>query len=317
MTQSPADAPTAPLTAPPVLVKGDTIAVVAPSYLPRIGQLKRGVKALERAGFKVIVDPDIEYERRYQRQEDAKRAENFTNMWVKPEVKAVLCGSGGYGAVRMIPFLDPAVFQASPRFFCGYSDITALHLWLMRQAGLRVFHGPTADDLIPSAADPTTSSLITAMTTPKPPTRMGRDVTRTVRPGRASGRLTGGNMSMIQQTIGTPYQIDTDGAILFLEETNDPMSVADERIIHLRAAGLLDNVKGIVFGSMSLDRSEDDEFENFIVDLLGDISVPVLMDFPAGHEVPNMTLPFGTNVEITAGELTGWLSYKEDALSGN
>jgi muramoyltetrapeptide carboxypeptidase LdcA involved in peptidoglycan recycling len=93
------------------------------------------------------------------------------------------------------------------------------------------------------------------------------------------------------------------------------MSVADERLVHLRAAGLLRDVKGIVFGQLSLDRSEEDEFEDFLLDLLADLDVPILMDFPAGHEVPNLTLPLGTEVELVADQLTGWLAYKEDALS--
>ena len=120
---------------------------------------------------------------------------------------------------------------------------------------------------------------------------------------------------MVQQTIGTPYEIDARGAILFLEETHDPMSVADERLVHLRAAGLLRDVKGIVFGQLSLDRSEEDEFENFLLDLLADLDVPILMDFPAGHEVPNLTLPLGTEVDLVADDSTGWISYREDALA--
>jgi muramoyltetrapeptide carboxypeptidase len=119
----------------------------------------------------------------------------------------------------------------------------------------------------------------------------------------------------VQQTVGTPYEIDTRDAILFLEETRDPMSVVDERLLHLRAAGLLRHVRGIVFGQLSLDRSEEDEFEDFLLDLVSDLEVPILMDFPAGHEVPNLTLPLGTEVEIVADETTGWLSYREDALA--
>ena len=118
----------------------------------------------------------------------------------------------------------------------------------------------------------------------------------------------------MQQTIGTPYEIDTRGAILFLEETTEPMSVADERLVHLRAAGLLKHIRGIVFGQLSLDRSEEDEFEDFLLDLVADLGVPVVMDFPAGHEVPNLTLPLGTMVELVADEQTGWISYAEDAL---
>ena len=303
------------LIRPPAIAKGEAIGVVAPSYSPRNGPLMRGVKALERAGYQVILDPDIAQLRRFQRQEDERRASNFMGMWLDPRIKAVIGGTGGYGAVRMLPYLVPEIFRNNPKIFVGYSDITALHLWLMRQARLRVFHGPTVDDLIPIARDPTTSSLLTALTTPRPATRLGRDISRAVRPGRAIGRLTGGNLSMVQQTIGTPYEIDTRGAILFLEETHDPMSVADERLVHLRAAGLLRDVQGIVFGQLSLDRSEEDEFENFLLDLLADLDVPILMDFPAGHEVPNLTLPLGTEVELVVDQVSGWLSYKEEALS--
>jgi muramoyltetrapeptide carboxypeptidase len=274
----------------------------------------RGVKALERAGFTVLLDPEIGEVRRFQRSEDERRAENFMGMWLDPRVKAVIGGTGGYGAVRMLPHLEPAVFRLNPKCFVGYSDVTALHLWLIRRAGLRVFHGPTVDDLIPSTRDPTMASLLTALTTPRPTTRIGRDAARSVRPGRAAGRLVGGNLSLVQQTIGTPYEIDTHDAILFLEETRDPMSYVDERLVHLRAAGLLRHVRGIVFGQLSLDRSEEEEFEDFLLDLVTDLDVPIITDFPAGHEVPNLTLPLGTEVELVAEETAGWLAYREDAL---
>src|SRR4030095_16216866 len=282
---------------------------------PREGWLHRGVKALERAGYGVILDSEIGTMRRFERMEDERRAENFMGMWLDPRVKAVIGGTGGYGAARMIPHLEPEVFRRNPKSFVGYSDITALHLWLMRRSSLRVFHGPTVDDLIPSTRDPTMASLLAALTTPHPATRMGRDIARAVRPGRATGRLVGGNLSLVQQTIGTSYQVDVDGAILFLEETRDPMSVVDERLVHLRAAGLLEQVAGIIFGQLSLDRSEEDEFEDFLLDLISALHVPVLMDFPAGHENPNLTIPFGTQVELVVEDQRGCIVYREDALT--
>jgi muramoyltetrapeptide carboxypeptidase len=303
------------LIRPRAIVRGDTIGVVAPSYAPRPGWLMRGVRALEHAGFNVVLDTEIEQMRRFQKREDERRAENFMGMWLDPRIKAVIGGTGGYGATRMIPYLEPAIFRSNPKPFVGYSDITALHLWLMRQAQLRVFHGPTVDDLIPSLRDITMGSLLRALTIPQPAGQLGRDVARAVRPGRAVGRLTGGNLSLVQQSIGTPYEIDTRGAILFLEETYDPMSVADERLVHLRAAGLLRDIRGIVFGQLSLDRSEEDEFEDFLLDLVADLGVPILMDFPSGHEIPNLTLPFGTEVELVTEDLTGWLTYREAALA--
>ena len=236
-------------------------------------------------------------------------------MWSDPKVKAIIGGTGGYGAVRMIPYLDPEVFRHTPKSFVGYSDITALHLWLNRRAGLRTFHGPTVDDLVPSVRDATTASLLSALTETRPAGRMGRGVTHAIRPGRAVGRLVGGNLSLVQQSIGTPYEVQVDDAILFLEETKDPMSVVDERLLHLRASGLLPRVRGIVFGHLSLDRSEEDEFEDFVLDLVSDLDVPVLMDFPAGHEIPNLTLPLGTHVELVVEGESGWIQYHEDALT--
>src|SRR5919201_1619116 len=311
-----ASVPSEPLLRPAPITKGDTIGVVAPSYSPRVGWLTRGVKALERAGYGVLLDPEIATLRRFTRAEDERRAENFMGMWLDTQVKAVIGGTGGYGAVRMLPYLEPQIFESNPKAFVGYSDVTALHLWLMRCARLRVFHGPTVDDLIPSARDPTMSSLLTALTSPRPGTKIGRDMARAAKPGRATGRLVGGNLSLVQQSIGTPYEIDVRDAILFLEETRDPMSVVDERLVHLRAARLLPQVRGIVFGQLSLDRSEEDEFEDFVLDLVSDLDVPVLMDFPAGHEIPNLTLPLGTEVELVVEEESGWLQYHEDALAG-
>jgi muramoyltetrapeptide carboxypeptidase len=303
------------LSRPAPIVKGDTIGVVAPSYAPQHAWLLRGAQAMEDAGYKVILCDEVDRFRRFQQREDERRAENLMRIWLNPDVKAVIAATGGYGAVRLLPFLDPDVFRRNPKSFVGYSDITALHLWLMRRAQLRVFHGPTLDDLFPGGSDPTVLSLLTALSTPRPESEIGRRSARAVRPGTAIGRLTGGNLSLVQQTIGTPYEIDTRDAILFLEETRDPMSVVDERLLHLRAAGLLRHVRGIVFGQLSLDRSEEDEFEDFLLDLVSDLEVPILMDFPAGHEVPNLTLPLGTEVELVADEATGWLSYREDALA--
>jgi muramoyltetrapeptide carboxypeptidase len=270
---------------------------------------------MEDAGYKVLLCDEVDRFRRFQQREDERRAENLMRVWLNPHVKAVIAATGGYGAVRILPYLDPDVFRRNPKAFVGYSDITALHLWLMRRAQLRVFHGPTLDDLFSGGSDPTLVSLLSALSTPRPETEIGRGIARTVRPGRAVGRLTGGNLSLVQQTIGTPYEIDTRDAILFLEETRDPMSVADERLLHLRAAGLLRHVRGIVFGQLSLDRSEEDEFEDFLLDLVSDLDVPILMDFPAGHEAPNLTLPLGTEVELVADESTAWLSYRDDALA--
>jgi muramoyltetrapeptide carboxypeptidase len=305
----------ADLIRPAPLRKGDTIGIVAPSSSPREDWLQRGVETLKAAGFGVLVDSDLLTLRRFQRKEDERRADNFMSMWTDPRVRAVIGGTGGYGAVRMLPYLEPEVFRLNPKPFVGYSDVTALHLWLNRRAGLRTFHGPTADELMPATPDPSTTALLAALTDPRPRWRLGHGVARAVRPGQARGPLIGGNLTLVQQSIGTPYEIPVEGAVLFLEETKDPMSFVDEKLLHLRASGLLPRVRGIVFGHLSLDRSEEDEFEDFVLDLVSDLDVPVLMDFPAGHDNPNLTLPLGTEVELVVEEESGWIQYAEDALA--
>jgi muramoyltetrapeptide carboxypeptidase len=298
------------------LPAGGTIGVPAPSspYDQR-SEIDRGVRWWESRGYRVKLAAGIYEQDDYVAGDPAMRARDLEALFADPEVDAVQVLGGGYGASEVVPLLDHDVIDAHPKPFVGYSDITALHLWLMRCAQLRVFHGPTVDDLIPSARDPTMVSLLAALTTARPSAKIGRDMARAAKPGRAVGRLVGGNLSLVQQSIGTPYEVDTRGAILFLEETRDPMSVVDERLVHLRASGLLPQVRGIVFGQLSLDRSEEDEFEDFVLDLVSDLDVPVLMDFPAGHEVPNLTIPLGTEVEIVAEESTGWIVYREDALA--
>jgi muramoyltetrapeptide carboxypeptidase len=136
------NAPRTPLLRPPAIIKGDTIGVVSPSYAPKLGWLQRGVRALERAGFNVVLDPEIDRLPRFTRAEDERRAHSLMTMWQNPAVHAIIASTGGYGAVRLLPHLDPDVFRNDPKSLVGYSDITALHLWLMRRANLRSFHGP-------------------------------------------------------------------------------------------------------------------------------------------------------------------------------
>jgi muramoyltetrapeptide carboxypeptidase len=306
----------AALLRPRALAAGSTVGVVLTSTGPRENRVRRGVKILERAGFRVKLDPELLVPRRYHRREDLRRAEHFMAMWSDPDVDAVIAGTGGYGVVRILPYLDPEVFRHHPKPLVGYSDVTALHLWMWRVAGLRTILGPTLDDLL-SLRAATVSALTTALTVPQQDIHLGFGVARTMIPGRVVGRLVGGNLSLVQQSIGTPWEAPMDGSILFLEETKDPMSVVDERLVHLRTSGLLSRVSGVVFGHLTLDRSEEIEFVDFLKDLVSDLGIPVLMNFPAGHKHPNVSLPLGTEMELVCDAESGWLRYNEPALTPN
>jgi muramoyltetrapeptide carboxypeptidase len=306
----------AALLRPRALAAGSTVGVVLTSTGPRENRVRRGVTILEKAGFRVKLDPALLVPRRYHRREDLRRAESLMAMWSDPGVDAMIAGTGGYGVVRILPYLDPEVFRHHPKPLVGYSDVTALHLWMWRVAGVRTILGPTLDDLLtPRAA--TVAALTAALTTPQQESRLGLGAAHTLVPGRAVGRLVGGNLSLVQQSIGTPWEIPVDGAILLLEETKDPMSVVDERLVHLRTSGLLSRVSGVVFGHLTIDRSEEIEFVDFLKDLVSDLNIPVLMNFPAGHKHPNIALPLGTEMELVCEPEAGWLRYNEPALTPN
>lgn len=302
------------LLRPMALAAGSTIGVALSSTAPKENRVHRGVKALERTGFRVKLDSELLVPRRYHRREDVRRAESLMALWSDPEVDGIIAGTGGYGAIRMMQYLDPEVFRHHPKALVGYSDVTALHLWMWRVAGVRTIHGPTLDDLLSPRA-PTVTRLVSALTVPQPDTLFGHGVARTMCRGRATGRLVGGNLSLVQQSIGTAWEVPVDGAILLLEETKDPMSVADERLLHLRTSGLLSRASGVVFGHLTLDRSEEIEFRDFLLDLVSDLGVPVLMNFPAGHKHPNISLPLGTAMELACEGESGWLRYLEPALT--
>src|SRR4051812_25671289 len=143
------------LLKPPPIVKGDAIGVVAPSYSPRAGWLQRGVKALERAGYEVLLDPELGQLRRFARAEDERRAENLMGMWLDPRVKALIGGTGGYGAVRQIPVLGEGGFRREPQPLVGYLGVSAPPPSPLRRCGLRVVFRPTGGGPLPPPPPPT------------------------------------------------------------------------------------------------------------------------------------------------------------------
>ncbi len=240
----PPAAPPPPLLRPRALVKGDAIGVVTPSYTPKAPWLLRGVKSLEHAGFEVVLDPEITDSRRFKRVDDERRAENFMSGWLDPRVKAVVAATGGYGATRMIPHLEADVFRKNPeavRRLLRRHRAAPLDDEARGTPHLPRPHGGRPDPHDARRDDGVVHRV--AHVRRAPPRSSARGSRAWCGKGTATGRLTGGNLSLVQQSIGTPYEVDTRDAILFLEETRDPMSVLDERIVHLRAAGLLKRVQ--------------------------------------------------------------------------
>jgi len=305
---------------PPCLKIGDTIGIVAPAWSFDPENFKRGVEKLRRIGFRVKYDRSIFSKYWSMAGHDKERAEQINRMFADKQVKAIFCAKAGYGSARTIPYLDADIIRKNPKPFVGYSDITILLSYLYKTAKIVVFHGPVVSDEIHEKMNPTTFDyLMRAITQPEPLAEMKFDQVRTLRPGRAKGILIGGNMSSIVGSIGTPYDINTDNAIVFLEDIGEDLEIIDDYLMHMKLAHKFKNIKGIIFGRMldCIDHSgKKYTIKDILKDILGDLKVPIVYGFPSGHRVRgdvDVTLPFGVSATLDADRRT--LTINEAAVT--
>lgn len=297
-----------PLRKPPALKKGDLIGVVAPAGAVKTDDLGNGVRRLEELGFRVALGRSLYRSARYLAGRDEERAADLAEMFANSEVKAVVAARGGYGTSRVIPLLDAKALARSPKIFVGSSDLTLLLHFLRSACRLVTFHGPMVSPNFGKYSSPTTNDefiRILSATTPPGPI----DVTgvKVLKGGSGEGILTGGCLSLVCQTIGTPYEIRTDDAILFLEDINEPPYRIDRMLTYLKHVGKFDGVRAVVFGLMPDCHPSPQELytlEDVIRDVLADLPCPILYDFPSGHGGTNVTLPFGVRAAVEGATLS-------------
>lgn len=249
-----------------------------------------------------------------------ERIEDLHAMFADPEIKAIFCVRGGYGSGQLLDRIDYNLIRANPKIFVGYSDITAMHLAIQRMTGLVTFHGP-----MPGAAFTPftqtfykkalfeTGALGELMNPPEVNQLRPNHKVRAVRMGRARGPLVGGNLSLIAATMGTPYEIDTRGKILFMEDVEEQPYSVDRMLTHLRLAGKLQQAAGIVWGECS-DCKPREYKPSFVegtfttaevVDrILGSLAIPVISGLTIGHTDDQLTLPQGVMAELDADKGT-------------
>lgn len=308
----------------PTLIKaqalrpGDTVAIVAPASNLKADYLQRGVAELERLGFRVKYAPDILDKARYTAGSDERRVRELHNAFADPEVKAVWVARGGYGALRIFNLLDDELLRQQPKIFIGYSDVTALHLRFYRRCGWVTFHGPmAAKDLAGGIEHYDQRTLLGALTKAEPLGVIQSAQTEWLHQGATvRGRLLGGCLSLLAALQGTPDELDTRGAILFLEDTGVKPYALDRMIQQLKLAGKFDEVRGIVFGEM-LDCTQHAEqgytIQEVLAELTADLKIPVLFGLPSGHSPRgNLTLPLG--VQATLDATRGGLIIEEAAV---
>jgi muramoyltetrapeptide carboxypeptidase len=289
------------------LQKGDTVGVVAPAWTFDIESFKRAIAELRALGFKVKYDNTIFKRHWSMAGYDLERAEEINCMFADRQVRAIFCAKAGYGSVRTIPYLDKKVISRNPKIFVGYSDITILLAYLQKIANMVVFHGPVlSGEFHPEMSRITLDYLFKCLNRPYPVGEMSFPSLKTIRGGKVTGLLVGGNLSLLVSAIGTPWGIDTDGKILFLEDVGEDLENIDELLLHLKFAGKLKKVKGLIFGRM-LDCYDSSgrkyNIQDIIEEILDDIEVPIIYGFPSGHfrgRGANVTLPLGTSVTLDA-----------------
>ena len=289
------------LIKPRALQAGDVVEIVAPASNLKADYLERGVAELARLGFRVRYGPEILAKGRYTAGTDERRAEELMRAFTDPEIKAVWAARGGYGSMRLFGLLDDQVLRQHPKVFIGYSDMTALHLYFYRRFGWVTFHGPmAAKDLAGGEEHYDRAGLLAAITNAAPMGEIAGAKTEILHRGsggRVSGRLLGGCLSLIAALMGTPDELDTRGAILFLEDTATKPFALDRMLLQLRLAGKFDEVRAIVFGEMTdcVQHAEQGyQIQDVLAECTADLNVPVMFGLPSGHSPRgNLTLPLG------------------------
>ena len=306
---------------PRALRTGDTVAIVAPSGAVDPERLEYGTGLLTRLGFRSVVEPNISDRRGYLAgTSDQASAAAFTRAFVDPDVSGIICAKGGYGAIRLLPYINWDAVRANPKFFCGFSDITAIHAAIRHETGLVTFHGPMAALLLDEEVLPwNEQGLLAAMTSIQPlgtvASPSGGPTVETLITGQAEGELEGGNLSLLAALCGTPWQPDLRGRLLLVEDVNEAPYRFDRMLTQLILAGAFEGVRGIVVGdSPTCDRPPSPRgltLREVLLDRLGPLGVPMIYGFPCAHSAYRATLPLGVRAHLDADNST--LTFLEGA----
>jgi muramoyltetrapeptide carboxypeptidase len=320
-------APRASVVKPRRLAAGDTVGFVLPAsaeFQPDDISLAR--EQLEVLGFKVKVGAHAFDRWGYFAGRDADRAADINAMFADDTVAGIFCYTGGWGSPRVLPLLDYELIRRKPKVIVGFSDITALLNAIHQRTGLVTFHGPvSSSNLEPYSLENFRRVVMTAEPAgrlnppPKRPTDLIDRMNRVIRlaPGKGSGRLAGGNLSLVAATMGTPYEVQTDGAILFLEDIREEPYRIDRMLSQLALGGKFDRIAGFVFGRCTecINRSGGGSgfsLEDILRDRFGTLRVPAISGLSFGHIEQKLTLPIGIRATLDAD--AGTLTIDESAV---
>lgn len=316
------------LIKPRALREGDAVGLITPAtYVSDPDQLQSAERTLRYFGLVPRFGRNVRKRTGYLGGSIAERISDLHEMFADQEIKAIFCIRGGYGSGQLLDKIDYDLIRRNPKIFLGYSDITALHLAIFKRTGLVTFHGPVVLSRYTEYTQQAfrravfTAKPMGAFTNPKEANELRpQHSLRTIRSGEASGRLVGGNLSLIAMTMGTPFEIDTENKILFLEDVGEEPYRIDRMLTNLRLAGKLHRAAGIIFGECAECTPRDFRpgFQStfslgeVLDNVLGDLPIPVLSGLTIGHTTDQLTLPLGVSATLDASR--GELTIKEAAV---
>ena len=299
------------MNTPDSLYNGAKVALLCASSAVPEERLEPSIAAVKALGLEPVVYPSCYWKNRhgYFAADDAQRAQDIQDAFADPEIQGILSIRGGYGAGRLLPLLDWDAIAKHPKVFTGYSDVTVMHIALNQMGKMVTYQTPMPSTEYYQPIDEFSMTylrraLFGALTGPMPMDGQGT----TFQSGTAKGRLCGGNLSLVADSLGTPWEIDTRGKILFLEDIGEKTYRVDAMLTQLRNAGKLDDCAGILLGAWTDCVPEYPEktlqLEEIFTELLLPTQKPILADLPCGHILPTMSLPFGAEVRMDADAKT-------------
>jgi len=303
---------------PPALQPGDTIGIIAPGSNIKPDLLEAGCRSLERLGYKPFYFDSIFHQDLYFAGTVERRARELQEMFARDDVRAIICARGGYGSNYLLDVLNLKQIISHPKIFVGYSDVTTL-LTSFASVGLITFHGPmvTKDFAVADGVD---LQSWNAALTGLPEWELNLVPASRVKPlvpGSAQGTLYGGCLSMLVASLGTPYEVKTDGTILFIEDVAAKPYQVDRMLMQFKRAEKLANVKGIIFGEMLDCVQQKDQgysLEEVVVRIIGDLGIPVAYGLRSGHvSSGNITLPIGVRSTLNVTDSAVTLKILEPA----
>jgi len=284
---------------PPRLKPGDTIGIVAPAGPFDPKKFRKGKAVLESMGFQTMFDEGIFQKHGFLAGTDSQRSDQINRLFADPSVQAIVCARGGYGSMRILPFLDFETIQTHPKIFLGFSDVSALLSALYDQCGLITFHGPLVTTLA-KATEKTIMAMKTALASDAPLELIPEDG-RVIKPGVCSGLVTGGNLTTLCHLVGTPYAPNFRGKILFFEDVGEMPYRIDRMLTQMKMAGCFKEIAGLILGTFK-ECGQLNEIVGIFNNIFEDANIPILTGFDMGHGEHNLIIPMGLGATLDTGK---------------